>query len=93
VVFVLMTPDDTGYLTGSSAGAQARARQNVIFELGYFLGYLRRASGRVLILHSGPLELPSDLAGMVSIDIGAGVEAAAEAIRGELAGILKVAGA
>ena len=33
VAFVLMTPDDVG-----AGGTLGRARQNVLFELGYFLG-------------------------------------------------------
>jgi predicted nucleotide-binding protein len=39
-----------------------RARQNVIFELGYFLGLLGRE--RVCYLYKGDLELPSDISGI-----------------------------
>jgi predicted nucleotide-binding protein len=43
---VLLTPDDLG--GPASAPAQsARARQNVIFELGYFVGKLARIMQRV----------------------------------------------
>src|SRR5690606_627542 len=35
---VLLTPDDEGYAKGKPP--QPRARQNVIFELGYFVGRL-----------------------------------------------------
>ena len=39
---VLLTPDDIGAPQDESAGLQPRARQNVIFELGFFLGKLGR---------------------------------------------------
>jgi predicted nucleotide-binding protein len=59
---VLLTPDDKG---GPIAGdtTQPRARQNVILELGYFIGKLGRA--RVCPLYVEGVELPSDLHGMV----------------------------
>ena len=83
LAFVLMTPDDEGALRGAEA-RQPRSRQNVIFELGYFLGYLKRGSGRVVIMHKGPLEMPSDLVGISCIDISLGIGAAGEEIRREL---------
>ena len=83
VAFVLLTPDDQGGLAGT-AEAQPRARQNVIFELGYFFGYLRRGSGRVILLHKGPLEISSDLSGVCYIDVANGIAAAGEEIRREL---------
>ncbi len=84
-VFVLLTPDDTGQLAGSQLGsAQSRARQNVIFELGYFHGLMRRQSGRIILLYKGALEIPSDLAGVAYIDITHGIEAAGEEIRRNL---------
>ncbi len=58
---VLLTPDDQGCKGG--AALQPRARQNVILELGYFLGRLGRA--RVCALKRGELEIPSDFGGVV----------------------------
>jgi predicted nucleotide-binding protein len=84
VAFVLLTPDDEGGLAGASEPRQLRARQNVIFELGYFFGYLKRSSGRVIVLHKGPLEMLSDLKGIGWIDISNGIPAAGEEIRREL---------
>lgn len=53
---VLLTPDDVG---GESAEKLApRARQNVIFELGYFLSKLGREN--VCALYVPSLEIPSD---------------------------------
>jgi len=84
LVFVLLTPDDLGASAADPDDTKRRARQNVIFEMGYFLGMLGRESGRVLLLHKGPLELPSDLSGVAYIDISSGVEAAGELIRREI---------
>jgi len=84
IAFVIMTPDDTGALANSTAPPAGRARQNVIFELGYFMGMLGRTSGRLVVLHKGPLEIASDLAGIIYIDISNGIEGAGEEIRGEL---------
>jgi predicted nucleotide-binding protein len=83
VVFVLLTPDDI-IAQSSSDLEKRRTRQNVIFELGYFLGALRRQSGKVILLHKGNLEIPSDISGITYIDISTTIEAAGEQIRREL---------
>lgn len=88
VVFVLLTPDDVVYDTRTSNSIKRRARQNVIFEMGYFLSSLQRKKGRVLLLYKGELELPSDIAGLIYIDITSGIESAGEGIRRELADLL-----
>jgi hypothetical protein len=66
---VLLTPDDLG---GSlrDDGQTSRARQNVVFELGWFAGKLGR--GRVCLLRKGNVEIPSDLYGVVYTDMDAG---------------------
>lgn len=58
---VLLSPDDLGATRGEES--KPRARQNVILELGYFLGKLGRE--KVFALHTGGLELPSDLHGVL----------------------------
>jgi predicted nucleotide-binding protein len=83
-VFALFTPDD---LVQKPTKAR-RARQNVVFEFGYVLGMLGRTSGRVFFLHKGDVELPSDLHGVIYIDISNGVDAAGEDIRRELEDLL-----
>ncbi len=88
IVFVLLTPDDVGASVEDSNDEKRRARQNVIFEMGYFLGSLGRLSGRVVLLHRGPIELPSDLSGVIYVDITGGVEAAGEQIRSELQNVI-----
>lgn len=80
---VLLTPDDQWLSEGTNEELR-RARQNVVFELGFFLGKLGRRSGKVLLLYKSPLELPSDIAGIAYINIDHGVEAAGEQIRREL---------
>lgn len=57
---VLLTPDDVGGMVGGTMNP--RARQNVVLELGYFIGKLGR--GRVCALKSGNIELPSDILGV-----------------------------
>lgn len=84
VAFVLLTPDDVARRLGDDGANQMRARQNVIFELGFFFGLMRRSSGRIVVLHKGPLEIPSDLAGVAYIDISHGIEASGEQIRKEV---------
>ncbi|HWZ97648.1 MAG TPA: TIR domain-containing protein [Candidatus Dormibacteraeota bacterium] len=80
-VFVLLTPDD---LMASTTNKELRrSRQNVIFELGFFYAQLGRRSGRVIVLHKGPNELPSDIQGVIWISIDNGVDAAGEEIRRE----------
>jgi predicted nucleotide-binding protein len=84
LVFVLLTPDDVAATGGDTDDLKRRARQNVIFEMGYFVGTLGRQSRRVILLYRPPLELPSDLSGVVYIDISQGVEDAGEQIRREV---------
>lgn len=63
---VLLTPDDVGALApaaGADPSLQPRARQNVILELGYFLGKLGRKG--VCALRRGDVEIPSDFAGVI----------------------------
>lgn len=62
---VLMTPDDIGGLKDEQQ--KERARQNVVFELGYFIGKLGR--NRVTALVDGELELPTDISGVVYTDL------------------------
>ena len=83
-VFVLFTPDDRVLTKEASNEDKRRARQNVIFEMGYFYGKLDRLRGRVIALVNGELELPSDIAGVVYIPIDKGLKSAAEDIRREI---------
>lgn len=62
---VILTPDDEGRLRNSDAKPSARARQNVIFELGFFAGVLGRK--HVCAIVKGDLEIPSDYDGVVYI--------------------------
>lgn len=64
---VLLTPDDVGGLASAPKKLQPRARQNVIFELGYFAGALGRR--RVVALVKGDVEIPSDYHGVIFVQL------------------------
>ncbi len=60
---VVMTPDDMG---GEKGGrANQRARQNVILELGFFIGKLGRDHVAAVVVE--PVETPSDVEGVLYI--------------------------
>lgn len=59
---ILLTPDDMGCAKGGTP--MPRARQNVLLELGYFIGRLGRK--HVCALKRGEVEIPSDFAGVVA---------------------------
>lgn len=67
--FILLTPDEVAYLAAEESKPDAerqkefRARPNVIFEFGYFVGKLGRS--RVCCLYTGNVSLPSDVSGMI----------------------------
>lgn len=61
----LFTGDDIGK-EKSEAVEKQRARQNVVYEAGYFMGKLGRE--RVIMLVDEDIELPSDLQGVVYTD-------------------------
>ena len=62
---VLLTPDDK-VVSGDDQGPHGRARQNVILELGLFLGLLGR--DRVCALYKSDVEMPSDYGGVLFIE-------------------------
>lgn len=65
---VLLTADDRGGRKDQSYDDQsARARQNVIFELGFFIGQLGR--DRVCALYESGVEIPSDYQGVAFVPL------------------------
>ena len=62
---VLLTPDDKAYAITDPSVLKPRARQNVVFELGFFIGRLGR--DKVCALYTEGVELPSDFHGVVYI--------------------------
>jgi predicted nucleotide-binding protein len=60
---VLLTPDDVGASKLNPQNQMARPRQNVIFELGYFIGRLGRK--KVCALKKGDIEILSDQSGVL----------------------------
>ena len=82
--FILLTPDECAYLaTQADSGdeernTEFRARPNVIFEFGYFVGKLGRS--RVCCLHTGSVSLPSDVSGMIYKGYSSSIEEVAYSI-------------
>lgn len=65
---ILLTPDDVGRLVSEqNESLRPRARQNVVLELGYFLGKLGRQ--RVTVLYETPIDLPSNYRGVEYIPL------------------------
>lgn len=69
---VLLTPDDLGFPKNNKDEVKYRSRQNVIFELGFFLGTLGRE--KVCALYKENVEIPSDYKGVLyhPLDDGGG---------------------
>lgn len=68
VAVVIFTGDDEGKpRAASNTGMEIRARQNVIFEFGYFCGKLDRR--RTIALIESGVQWPSDMDGILHIDI------------------------
>lgn len=85
--FVLLTPDDYGFKADELKKPEKerigkfRARQNVIFELGFFIGKLGRQS--VCCLYKG-IEMPSDISGLIYKNVDKSVEEVGYSIIKEL---------
>lgn len=62
----LWTQDDEGRKKGT-IDFRPRARQNVVFETGYFFGQLGRS--KVIVLNDPEIEIPSDNSGIVYIPL------------------------
>jgi hypothetical protein len=64
---VLLTSDDVGATRKAPEQLSPRARQNVVLELGYFLGKLGRA--HVCALREEDVDIPSDLSGLLYVPL------------------------
>jgi predicted nucleotide-binding protein len=62
---VILTADDEGKSLEGPDTARPRARQNVIFEFGYFIGKLGRDN--VCALYERGVEIPSDYSGVLFV--------------------------
>jgi predicted nucleotide-binding protein len=86
--FILLTPNDVAYKADQETLADVdrkkefRARPNVIFEFGYFVGNLGRR--RVCCLVKGEVARPSDIDGLVYKAIPESIEAIGFSIIKEL---------
>lgn len=64
---ILMTADDLGRGKSEKGILSGRARQNVVLELGLFIGKIGRE--RVCILCDDDVEIPSDLDGILRVNL------------------------
>ena len=64
---ILFTPDDFGYPKEEPSSLKPRARQNVIFELGYMAARLGRR--RVRVLYEYGVEIPTNFLGVLYIEM------------------------
>lgn len=86
--FILLTPDEIAYIRSDDAKPDAernkefRARPNVIFEFGYFVGKLGRS--KVCCLYTGNVTLPSDLSGIIYKKYESSIEEVAYSILKDL---------
>ena len=77
-VVVLLTPDDVGYTQAESKKSESkrkiesRARQNVIFEFGYFVGKLGRK--RVCCVYKEGVTVPTDISGLLYKEVKSSVD-------------------
>jgi predicted nucleotide-binding protein len=62
---ILLTPDDVGSIATDQNDLRPRARQNVVLELGYFMGKLGRMRTCALIVEG--VEIPTDYSGVIYI--------------------------
>jgi len=70
---VLVSPDDLAYPEEKTPDeAKYRARQNVIFELGYFLGRLGRQNVIAIYRKKKDFEIPNDYNGVLWIEYKSG---------------------
>ncbi|MFA6113121.1 MAG: nucleotide-binding protein [Sphingomonas sp.] len=86
--FILLTPDEVTYLASEESKEDSarlkehRARPNVIFEFGYFVGRLGRT--RTCCLYKSPVTLPSDVSGVIYKRFDKDIEEIAYSISKEL---------
>ncbi len=86
--FILLTPDEIAYTADQinidehMRRTESRARPNVIFEFGFFVGKLGR--DKVCCLHKKGVVFPSDLDGLVYKEIDQSIEEQAYPIIREL---------
>lgn len=86
--FILLTPDEIAYFTHEDSlpdderKKEKRARPNVIFEFGYFVGRLGR--NKVCCVYTGDVSLPSDVSAMIYKKYISSVEEVAYSITKDL---------
>lgn len=80
--FIILTPDDEGYSLRKKEKPKSRARENVILELGYFIGKLGREN--ICCLKKEKTNIPSDLHGIGYVSFKESIKEAFLDIKNEL---------
>lgn len=73
---ILLTPDDVGKAKKETE-FKNRARQNVVFEAGFFMGHFGR-DRVILVVSDKSIEMPNDLSGIVYTESSGDLEIARE---------------
>ena len=82
---LLLSPDDQ---VTSRAKTSAAPRDNIIFEIGLFIGALRHERTLIIQPRGTDLKIPSDLLGLTPIDYIPGSPQAAKLLRTEIMKII-----
>ncbi len=77
----ILTPDDRQAIDLPDS-EKFRARQNVIFEMGWFMAKIGRKN--VVLAHKGQVELPSDVLGVLYLPFRDSITEVLDAIRDEM---------
>jgi predicted nucleotide-binding protein len=86
--FVLLTPDDIAYVASEAdlepdkRAIELRARQNVVFEFGYFAAKLGRAN--VCCIYKAGVTLPTDISGLLYKQVTSSIDEIGYALIKEL---------
>jgi CheY-like chemotaxis protein len=80
LVFALFTRADFPPAPSAWPEEQTKQLLQIFFETGFWASQCQETKGRLIILHEGLTAIPTELPGVVLIDISSGLEAAYEEI-------------
>ena len=83
-------PEDACYMADRCAPKAGAPRDNVVFELGLFMGALSRSRTFVCVPAGEALKIPSDLKGMTNIQYDGAATDPATAVEGAVLELVKL---